>query len=223
MKTFADKCFGDCSKSVAYSLNFTQMCYGYDNIFWGDYFDSICPHSEDLSIQKLDYECPKSGFSKKDYYILDICQYGVSEKLKSELIEFGIAKENFRPIYTKKHDVLLGWQITPIQTLPPTYMINGFKKICVCSECEYYEYESGIGLDEFHLYNDCGYPDFITEEALEVLNSVSLASTSDKLSVYISLNLYNYLIEKYPRMECRPVFLGRLEDDPEYKKYHKLL
>ena len=34
----------------------------------------------------------------------------------------------------------------------------------------------------------------------------------------ISLELYNYLIEKYPRLECRPVFLGNVKDDPEFKK-----
>ena len=37
-------------------------------------------------------------------------------------------------------------------------------------------------------------------------------------TVIISLELYNYLIEKYPRLECRPVFLGNVKDDPEYKK-----
>ncbi len=220
MKTFAEKNWGDCSKAVAYSLNFTQMCYGYDNVFWGDYFSSICPHYDDMSIQKLDYECPKSGFSKKDYYILDICQYAVSEKLKADLIKFGISEEIFRPVYTKKHDIVLGWQINPITILPPTYEYNGFKKICVCLECGYYEYESITDLEELKLYNGCSYPDYISKEALDVLDSVSIASTSDKLSVYISLKLYNYLIEKYPRIECRPVFIGNLVDNPEYKRIH---
>ena len=38
-----------------------------------------------------------------------------------------------------------------------------------------------------------------------------------------SLEIYNYLIEKYPRLECRPVFLGNVkDDDPEYKRLKAL-
>lgn len=213
MKTFAEKTWGDaCKRAVAYSLNFVQMCYGYGSDGHETYFESVCSHKEDYSIQVKDFEYPKGGFSKKDYYVLDWLEYGVSEQLKTDLLKYGITEENFRPIYTRKHDVILGWQISPQTILSPTYQVNGQNKICCCSECEYYIYEHKDEIPVFEINDGFGPPYFITQEALDVLNEVSIALTDDKLSVYISQSLYEYLLQKYPRIECCPVLLGNIDE-----------
>lgn len=41
-------------------------------------------------------------------------------------------------------------------------------------------------------------------------------------TVIISLELYDYLIKKYPRLECRPVFIGNIKQDKEYIRVNNL-
>lgn len=212
MKTFAEKNWPDTELAVAYSLNFVQMCFRYDSDTWSDFYESCCKHCSDYSIQKRDFECPKSGFSKKDYFILDTCDYGISEKVKNDLIDFGIDDCNFRPIYTRGHKLILGWQISPQYVLSPTYNVNGFFKKLICKECDFYKYERFEKYTDSYLFNGYGYPHFITKEALEQLNGFHLAYTSDKLCVYISKKIYQMLVQKYPRIECRPVFLGSIKE-----------
>ena len=67
---------------MAYSLNFVQICYAYGSDRYMDYFE-LCPKCEHEIRQIKPYEYPKSGFSKKDYYLLDTYEYGVSDKLKA--------------------------------------------------------------------------------------------------------------------------------------------
>ena len=122
--TFAEKTWGDCKNAVAYQLNFIQLCYGYDSDCYNDYFN-ICPHCGHAVSQKKDYEYPKSGFSKKDYYLLDTYDCGVSCELMEYMLSFGIIRGNFRPVFTRNHNILLGYQITPIHTLS-SYVANTY-------------------------------------------------------------------------------------------------
>ncbi len=220
MPTFAEKNFGDCSKAVAYALNFVQMCYSYGSDCYDDYYD-CCQYCDSSIRQSRDYEYPKSTFSKKDYYILDTYDFGVSEKMKNEMMSFGISEENFRPIYTRKHDVPIGYQITPVNKLPCIDSTNAMELKSYCPHCQ-------VGLHEviddrsIEAYGGLFPPYYISEEVFSKMTHINKIETDvAACTVFISLELYNYLLEIYPRLECRPVFIGDVKNDPEYKRVTK--
>lgn len=217
MKTYAEKMWGDCSKAVAYQLNFVQLCYGYGTDCYDDYYD-LCPKCGYAITQNKDYEYPKGTFSKKDYYILDTYDYGVSKELAEYMFCFGVSKDNFRPIFTRKHDVTLGYQITPVYTLKPIGEMNGEKRKLKCKSCNRYEYEYP---DNLVAYNKLGYPVYISDEVLKQIEKYQITRTYEQGDVIISLELYNYLLNRCPRIECRPVFLGSVTDDVEYIRLRK--
>lgn len=219
MKTYAEKKWGDCSKAVAYELNFVQMCYTSGSVSWSDYYDVLCEKCNKLQ-QKIDFVYPKGAFSKKDYYILDFYCYGVSEKLKQDMLSYGVSENTFRPIYASRGGAVLGYQIVPLNILPPTYKENGMVEADCCPKCGRTEYEVKDDLLSTAAYDGLGYPTYITEVALERIRDVNgLHENND--DIIISLNLYNYLIERYPKLECRPVFLGSVYNDGEYIRLHK--
>lgn len=220
MNTYAEKKWGDCSNAVAYSLNFVQMCYQSGSRNWDDFYTFPCNVCE-TPVQFLDFDYPKGSFSKKDYFILDELVYGVSEKLKNDMLKFGISEELFRPIYTKKIDVVLGYQIVPKNILPLTYKENGMYEYSKCEKCGRIQYELYDEIAFMKVYNDMGFPVYITQEALDAMEDINGLGERPENDIIISLELYNYLIEKYPRLECRPVFLGTLYEDNEYLKEKK--
>ncbi len=220
--TYAEKHWGNCDNAVAYQLNFVQLCYGYDSDMYNDYY-KLCEKCCYAETQKRDYEYPKGGFSKKDYYLLDTYDSGVSQEMMEDIIAFGVAKENFRPIFTRKHDIVLGYQLTPVYTLSPISEFNGYKKKLKCKNCGRCEYDYKYGeTDTNSVYNRIGFPVYISDAVLKEVEEYHLAKTLEyKESVIISLELYNYLLKKYPRIECRPVFLGDVTNDPEFLRLHK--
>lgn len=215
MKTYAQKKWGDCSKAVAYQFNFVKLVYGYSSDCYDDYF-YLCSKCKNEIEQKKDYEYPKSSFPKnKDYYLLDTYDSGVSDKLKNDMLEFGIAENNFRPIYSRKHNEILGYQVTPQNMLPSITENNAEKQIFYCEQCKTKKFEC----DDSYLeaYNRLGCPVYISKEAYDKIEHINcLDGEVGSYTVIISLELYNYLIKKYPRLECRPVFIGNVKDDPEY-------
>ena len=215
MSTYAEKNWGDCSEAVAYSLNFVQMCY-----ISGDFsrfFNVVCDECEH-NVQVKSFEYSKGNFSKKDYYILDMLVYGVSEKLKNDMVAFGISEDLFKPIYTKKHDVILGYQIVPKNILPLTYKENGMYEYSRCKKCGKIQYELYDKIAFMKVYHDLGFPVYINQSAFDAMEDVNALGERPGNDVIISLDLYNYLIEKYPRLECRPVLLGSVYEDKEYIK-----
>lgn len=219
MHTYAEKNWGDCSKAIAYNLNFVQMCYRPDNARRTEYFNIICDACENEE-QIKDFEFRKSDFSKEDYFILDYYCYGVSEKLKDHMIEFGLTEENFRPIYTRKHDRILGYQIITDNVLPPTFEVNGKYEFSSCKACNHKTYEVYDEIDGTKAYGGLGYPVFLTQEAAEKLEHINCLY-EDNDDILISCELYDFLIERYPRLECRPVFLGSIYEDREYLRLTK--
>lgn len=218
MRTYAEKIWGDCSEAVAYELNFVQMCYASESASWLDYYDVLCDKCNKIK-QRKDFVYPKGSFSKKDYYILDFYCYGVSEKLKQDMISFGVSENIFRPIYSSRGNLVLGYQIVPINILPPIYKENGMSETSCCRQCGRKIYEIKDDLCSTEAYGGLGYPTYITQEALNKIQDVNgLYENND--NVIISLSLYNHLIEKYPRLECRPVFLGSVYNDGEYIRLH---
>lgn len=218
--TYAEKKWGDCSKAVAYQFNFVKLVYGYSADCYDDYF-YLCPKCKNEVEQKKDYEYPKSSFPKnKDYYLLDTYDSGVSEKLRNDMIEFGIAESNFRPIYSRKHSEILGYQVTPQNKLLSITENNAEKQIFYCEHCKTKKFE--VDDSYFDTYNRLGCPVYISKEAFDKMEHINcLDGEIGSYTVIISLELYNYLIEKYPRLECRPVFLGNIKDDPEYKRLNQ--
>ena len=218
ISTYAEKNWGDCSKAVAYSLNFVQMCYTSGD--WSRFYDITCDKCE-YNVQNKPFVYPKGNFSKKDYFILDMLVYGVSEKLKNDMLSFGISEEIFRPIYTKKHDIVLGYQIVPKNILPLTYKENGMYEFSKCIKCGRIQYELYDEIAFMKVYNDFGFPEYINHEAFNKLEDINALGERPENSVIISLDLYNYLIKKYPRLECRPVFLGSVYEDSEYLRQNQ--
>ncbi len=224
--TYAEKYWGDCSNAVAYELNFVQMCYGCDNDCVSDFFSNT-PCCNMTCNQIKDLEFPKGSFSKKDYFQLDYGFMGVSEKLKQDMVLFGVSEDNFRPVYTKKHDLLLGYQITPQITLSSIDEYNDTRAIFTCTQCgsEYFEnmaydgdYNIETGVDN-RAYGGVGYPTYISHEIYENLPIIS--KTQEYGSVIISFELYDKLIKLYPKLECRPVFIGDVKENDEYKRVMK--
>ena len=214
MKTYAEKIWGDCSKAVAYNLNFVQMCYSPGNVPRSEFYTIVCDACK-METQSKDFEYRKSDFSKKDYFILDNCCYGVSEKLKEDMISFGLKESNFRPIYTRKHDAVLGYQLVTDNVLPDVTEVNGKYMLSECAVCHHKCYELYDELLSPEAYNGLGYPVFLTQEAADRLQSINCLY-EDRDEIIISLDLYNFLIEKYPHLECRPVFTGTVYSDREY-------
>ena len=220
--TYAEKKWGNCNKAVAYQFNFVKLVYRYSADCYDDYFH-LCPKCKNEIRQKKDYEYPKSSFPKnKDYYLLDTYDSGVSEKLKNDMLEFGIAENNFRPIYSRKHNEILGYQVTPKNMLPSITGNNAERQIFYCEHCKTKKFE--VDDSYFDAYNRLGCPVYISKEALDKMEHINcLDGKVGSYTVIVSLELYNYLIKKYPRLECRPVFLGNVkDDDPEYKRLKTL-
>lgn len=218
--TYAEKKWGDCSKAVAYQFNFVKLVYRYSADCYDDYF-YLCPKCKNEVEQKKDYEYPKSSFPKnKDYYLLDTYDSGVSEKLKNDMLEFGIAETNFRPIYSRKHNEILGYQVTPKNMLPSITENNAERQIFYCEYCKTKKFE--VDDSYFDAYNRLGYPVYISKGAFDKMEHINcLDGEVGSYTVIISLELYNYLIEKYPHLECRPVFIGNVKNDPEYKRLNQ--
>lgn len=219
--TYAEKKWGNCEKAVAYQFNFVKLVYGYSTECYDDYF-YLCPECQSEIKQKKDYEYPKSAFPKnKDYYLLDTYDSGVSEKLKNYMLDFGIAENNFRPIYNRSHNEILGYQVTPQNMLPSITENNAEKQTFCCEKCKTKKFECDDSY--FETYNRLGCPTYISEEALKKMQHINcLDGEIGSYTVIISLELYNYLINKYPRFECRPVFIGDVKQDKEYIRVHKI-
>lgn len=212
--TYAEKNWGDCSNAIAYSLNFVQMCYLADSKGWFDFFKSSCSSCERYDVQFENLQYPKSRFSKKDYFYLDIGYYGVSTNLYNDMLEFGVGKDNFKPIYNTDKTLILGYQIVPINILPPIFDNNCMTEVDVCHKCGGRIYEYSDDTNSEMAYDRLGYPLYITEVVSQNLKDIN--GTFENTDTIISLDLYNYLIKKYPKLECRPVFIGDLKQDREY-------
>ena len=64
MSTYAEKKWGDCSKAVAYELNFVQMCYTSGSQSWLDNYDALCDKCNKISQKKISHIL-KNLFLKK--------------------------------------------------------------------------------------------------------------------------------------------------------------
>lgn len=131
------------------------------------------------------------------------------------MIAFGLSEDNFRMIHTRKHDVVLGYQIIADNVLPDMTGVNGKYKFSECYVCHDKCYELHDALQATEAYGGLGYPIYMTEEAYKELQHINCLY-EDHDDIIISHSLYDFLIKRYPRMECRPVFIGTVYEDIEY-------
>ena len=204
------KLYDDLDKAKAFALSFTNFTYFYGDICFADYEKVLC-EACGKAVQDKDYLCPKAN-CKKPTSILASWEFGVSPELRDELLaNFDVTEADFRPIRTKRGEVVY-YQITPQHTLLPLHEENDWPIQECCSKCGNVRYDSRIQKE-----NDLGEPYFhITSEALASMSDLNV--TFERFSMdfplfVISRRLYDFLIERYPRTHYFPFYLK--EDKPQ--------
>ena len=203
MGKLMDRLYDNINEAKAFELSFTNFIYYYDDLFWGDFETTLCVRCK-KSIQHRDYLYPKAS-CKKPCGILETLEFGVSPELRNELIErFDVTDEDFRPIYSKRGE-LVYYQVTPQHVMLPIHKENHWvpKDPCpVCGSVEYQHYDFENEKGEFYHY--------ITQEALDNMHDFNV--TYEGFRWYrpicvISRRVYDFLTERYPRTHYKPFFL----------------
>lgn len=204
MKPFMDRLYSNIADAKAFQLSFTNFVYIYDDMCLDDFVTTVCEECG-MTIQSRDYMVPRSN-CKKDYGILHSLDFGVSQKLRDDLIaEFDITTEDFRPIYSKRGE-LVYYQVTPRHTMLPVYKPNRWIPMIPCKRC---------GTQRFTPYNfENEREEFyhkITQEALEEMHDLNV--TYERFGcnmplVVVSRRVYDFLVKRYPRTHYYPFFLA---------------
>lgn len=195
--------YNNLSEAVAFEIAFEFMLYSYDNVGFYDIYREECTRCR-KPVQYNDFLAPKSN-CKKEYAILDTYYFGVSEKIKNELVDnFNITEQDFRPVRNKKGEIVF-YQITPQHTMLPISDVNRIRQLKPCKKCgsiqhRFKEYKNKKGEEYF----------YISKEALKDLHDLNV--TFEKFDIFIpefivSRRVYDFLIERYPRMRFIPLFL----------------
>lgn len=204
MKTLMERLYNNINEAKAFAISFTNFIYDYDNVLIDDYFVTLCDHCGKM-IQQKDYLAPKAN-CKSPCGILTTCNFGISIDLKNELIEnFDITEKDFRPIRTKKGEIVY-YQITPQHVMLPINKENRFRVSKPCAYCGSFfyndkPYENENGEDYF----------YISQQALNDMHDINI--TYEKFSRFyvpmfvISRRVYDFLVERYPRSHFFPFFL----------------
>lgn len=196
--------YDNLSEAVAFQVAFEFMIYTYDDIGWYDMFEETCSRCR-VYRQYKDFITPKAN-CKKDYAILDTLDYGVSETIRNELIEnFDITEEDFRPARNKKGDIVY-YQITPQHKMLPIKSVNRIKELKPCRKCGSIQHRMKI----YKNRKDAEYY-YITKEALEDMHDINVTYEDFEMfipEVIVSRRVYDFLIERYPRMRFFPLFLA---------------
>ncbi len=203
MTNVNDKRYPNILKAVAFRIAFAPMAYSYGDVGWDKIERCVC-ESCGLTEQYADFLAPKSTF-KKEFAILDTYHYGVSANIRKELIaNFDVTEDDFRPCRNKTGDIVF-YQITPLHTMLPLTSVNKTHPLKPCKKCGSIQYR------EKEYRNENGYPySFITQEVLDDLHDLNV--TYEKYEMHlpywvISRRVYDFLIERYPRMNFEPIFL----------------
>lgn len=203
MTNVNEKRYPNISEAVAFRIAFAHMAYSYGDVGWDKIERYVCEHCG-LTEQYADFLAPKSTF-KKEFAILDTYHYGVSANIRKELIEnFDVTEDDFRPCRNKTGDIVF-YQITPVHTMLPLTSVNRTRPLKPCKKCGSIQYR------EKEYKNKNGYPySFITQEVLDDLHDLNV--TYEKYEMYlpywvVSRRVYDFLIERYSRMNFEPIFL----------------
>lgn len=189
--------------AVAFEIAFQFMIYTYGSVGWDQFERSICSRCGKYE-QFGDYLAPKSS-CKKDYGMLQNFRYGISEKIRNELIDnFEINENDFRPIRNLTGDIVY-YQITPQHTMLPISSVNRIRQLKPCKKCGSFEHR----IKEYKDENDNNFY-YITKEVLDDMHDIN--QTFENFDMWIpmyivSRRVYDYLIAKYPRMHFFPIYL----------------
>lgn len=204
MSNINEKRYPNIKDAVAFNIAFAPMICTYGSVGWDEILHTKCSCCG-LTEQVSDFLAQKSDCQKKDGAILDIYHYGISITIRDLLIEnFDITENDFRAIRNKKGEIVF-YQITPQHTMLPIQDVNRIKQLKPCKKCGAVQYR------EKEYYNKKGEPyHFITKKALEDLHDIN--QTFEKFEMFIpnfvvSRRVYDFLIERYPRLHFIPYFL----------------
>ena len=119
---------------------------------------------------------------------------------------FNIAEEDFRPTRNKKGDIVF-YQITPQHKMVSIQSVNQIKDLKPCRKCGAVQYR----LKEYKNEKGEDYY-YISKEALDGLMDLNV--TFEEFNGFmprfiVSRRVYDFLIERYPRMRFIPLFLPK--------------
>ena len=199
------KLYDNLDEAKAFALSFTNFAYFYDDWEDKDTYTVVC-ESCYKEIQHADYQMPRSS-TKKPTSILHSLEFGVSPELRDELIEkFDITEADFRPIRTKKGEIVY-YQITPQHVMLPLHEVNEWAVLSLCDHCGNLRYDRTSHIKD----NKKGEPYYyISREALDDMHDLNVTYEHfrrDYPLFVISRRLYDFLIERYPRTHYFPFFL----------------
>ena len=208
MKKLMDRLYDNLDEAKAFALSFTNFAYFYDDFDYADTHTKLCEVCG-TSVQHGDYQMPRAS-AKKPTAILHSLEMGVCPELREELIaRFNITEKDFRPIRTKRGE-LVYYQITPQHVMLPLHEVNGWpiwpEGHGICPKCGNIRYDCPAPMnekkEEYH---------FITQEALDDMHDLNV--TCERIGnveiplFIISRRVYEYLTECYPRTHYFPFFL----------------
>lgn len=207
LKKLMDRLYCNIDEAKAFILSFTNFVYSYDEMLVTDFQTVLCDNCGN-AIQSRDYLFPKAS-CQKPTGLLDTFEFGVSQELRDDLIErFDITEKDFRPIRTKRGNIVY-YQITPQHVMLPIHEENGWtaKEPCPCCGSVQYMH---LDVKEQHR-NDKGEDIYyISQAALDDMHDLNV--TCERFRFYmpeyiISRRVYDYLTERYPRTHYFPMFL----------------
>lgn len=204
MANINEKRYPNINEAVAFRIAFAPVICTYGNIAWDEIERTTCSQCGQTK-QIADFLATKAE-CKKDCAILNTTyHYGVSITVHDLLIEnFDITEADFRPIRNKSGAVVF-YQIAPRHIMMPLQSVNRFRALKPCAKCGSVQYR------EKKFMNKEGWPySFISQEALE--NLCDLNETFEKFDMFrpewvVSRRVYDFLVERYPRMNFEPIFL----------------
>lgn len=203
MNNLMNRLYDNIDEAKAFALSFTNFVYFYDDLCFEDFETVVCEECR-KRVQDRDYLAPKAN-CKKPTGILHSFDFGVNQELRDELIaRFDITEEDFRPVRTKKGEIVY-YQITPRHVMLPVHEVNGWPITTTCPKCGSVQY------DMFEYYNEKDEPyGYISSAALENLPDLSVSYEKHlRYGQYymISRRVYDFLTERYPRTHYCPFFL----------------
>lgn len=199
--------YDNLSDAKAFALSFTNFAYFYDDLANEDSYTVLCDACR-REIQSSDYRMPRSS-AKKPTAILHSLEFGVSPELREELIDrFDVTEADFRPIRTKKNEIVY-YQITPQHSMLPLQEVNNWPLLSICDQCGNVRYNDDPmpknSLGEGYYY--------ISQEALEEMHDFNVSFEHfhrDYPLFIISRRVFDFLIESYPRTHYFPFFLKEI-------------
>lgn len=206
MKNINERNYPNIDEAVAFMIDFVPLIYTYNSIAPIEFYNEICEKCG-LCEQNTVYLAPKSSMKSDHGRLCSTMEYAVSVEIKNELCEkFDITDEDFMPVKTKRGEIF-AYQIAPKRVMRPLSEANRVRELFPCKHCggiqhRIHEYKNEKGEHYF----------YVTEKMLESIGD--LARTFEKFHCYlpeymVSRRVYEYLINKNPRMRFRPLFLKK--------------